>query len=94
MSPIARNKPVGGYSVGTVKYPRLPAYLVGEPGREMLAVWCCFCDTWHGHGAGLPDDSEHPYPAFGHRVAHCHTGSPYKEAGYVLTDPKTLERKR
>lgn len=83
MSPIARNKPVGGYSVGTVKYPRLPAYLVGEPGREMLAVWCCFCDVWHAHA-----------PEYGHRVAHCYTGSPYKATGYVLTDPKTLERKR
>ena len=92
MSKIAREKPTRGYSVGVVKYPRLPAYLVGERGREQLVVWCCWCDAWHGHGAGSKDDPE--YPLYGHRVAHCHTDSPYRKTGYVLTDPKTLERKR
>jgi len=92
MSTIARNKPTGGYAEGTVKYPRLPAHVVGARDREQLVVWCCWCDAWHYHGAGIKGDSE--YPAYGHRVAHCHTDSPYKQTGYVLTDPKTLERKR
>jgi len=72
------------------KYPRVPAYLVGSPGRKQLRVWCGWCDAWHIHGAGEEGASE--YPLYGHRVAHCHTDSPYKNTGYTLTDPATIEK--
>ncbi len=87
MSRIAREKPSPGFTEGIVKYPRLPAYMFGKPGREQFGVWCCWCDCWHFHGAVAKEE-------YGHRVAHCHTDSPYQRTGYVLTDPKTLARRR
>ena len=55
--------------------PQLPAYprTDGIPG---LRVWCSWCRRWHVHGAG-----------YGHRAAHCHTASPYRDSGYTLTRP-------
>ncbi|MEI6448539.1 MAG: hypothetical protein WCP98_01145 [Actinomycetes bacterium] len=90
MSKIAREKPEAPYIVGVAKYPRLPAYLVNN--GTQLRVWCCWCDQWHHHGAGAKDDPE--YPLLGSRAAHCGTASPYRRTGYVLTDPKRIERTR
>lgn len=36
-------------------------------------AWCDGCRRWHHHGEGG-----------GHRVAHCGSGSPYYDLGYVL----------
>ena len=87
MTRIKREKPAPGYCKGTAKNPRLPAYLVGK----QLRVWCGWCDAWHYHGAGEPSGQD-SYPAYGHRVAHCHTDSPYTDTGYTLTDPTTIEK--
>lgn len=58
--------------------PELPAYLFTVDGQPGLRVFCRWCDRWHYHGA-----------VYGHRTAHCHNlASPYRETGYVLTDPE------
>ena len=59
----------------TAKPPRLPAYLCDDGAQ--VRVWCRFCDCWHYHGAGV----------LGHRAAHCHSDSPYRETGHVLVWP-------
>lgn len=61
--------------------PRLPAELVNVGAQ--LRVWCEHCRCWHYHG--LP---------YGDRACHCRwdVDSPYKDTGYVLTDPVDLER--
>lgn len=90
MARIERKPPEGQYAKGVVKHPRVPAFLTKD--GSQLRIWCCWCDSWHHHGAGSRDDEE--YPLYGHRVAHCDTASPYRETGYVLTDPATLEKLR
>ena len=59
--------------------PRVPAY---PDTRGGLRTWCCWCNKWHYHG-----------PKYGHRSAHCHRAdSPFRDTGYILTDPAALER--
>ena len=40
---------------------------------------CPHCNEVHTHGAGA-----------GHRVAHCHPDSPFKEMGYFLVKKESL----
>ena len=84
----AREKGIGP-NPGVAKYPHLPAYLTKD--GLSLRVWCCWCHDWHYHGAGTIANGD--FPAYGGRIAHCHTDSPYRRTGYYLTDPEQLARK-
>jgi hypothetical protein len=58
--------------------PELAAFRVQWPGGgENLVAWCPWCLETHSHGVG---------GGYGHRVAHCFsgTGSPFAASGYSL----------
>jgi hypothetical protein len=60
--------------------PTLNAYRYTQRGCVNLVAHCCYCRTWHFHGAGRTRGA-----ADGHRVAHCYLAtSPYQETGYYL----------
>lgn len=53
-----------------------PTFICWEGTRQKVKTWsfhCPYCRTVHTHSAGE-----------GHRVAHCHEGSPFRNGGYFL----------
>lgn len=53
------------------EFPCLTAIKIGNS----LYSWCKYCERWHIHGLGD-----------GHRVAHCHSNTPYNKRGYILKE--------
>lgn len=73
--------------------PKLPVLRGYLDSQGLIHVWCPYCRRPHTHGWGWSSRGVRTE----HRHAHCDTGSPFLDSGYLIglgTDPPTRAANR
>ncbi|MBA7528322.1 hypothetical protein ES705_20505 [subsurface metagenome] len=64
------------------KIPVIKGFLNLSEKNPTPIFWCPFCQIYHRHG--WPEPTEHEKKFGSHRVAHCHSSSPFLSTGYCI----------